>query len=107
MSISISKLWCSLAAALLSACSSLPNVAARAPQEINLVAINDLHGHLEAETKSFASVADGVGAIPREFRVGGIDTIGGALHAWRTEDPQLLLVGAGDLIGASPALSSL
>ncbi|AMP01959.1 calcineurin-like phosphoesterase family protein [Collimonas arenae] len=96
-----------MAAALLGACSSLPNAPASAPVELNLVAINDLHGHLEAETKSFASIADAVGTAPRKLKVGGIDTIGGALNAWRAEDPQLLLVGAGDLIGASPALSSI
>ena len=107
ISIGRTKLLCCVAATLLGACSSLPNAPASAPVEINLVAINDLHGHLEAETKSFASVADAVGAPPRKLKVGGIDTIGGALNAWRAEDPQLLLVGAGDLIGASPALSSI
>ncbi|MFJ2989078.1 bifunctional metallophosphatase/5'-nucleotidase [Collimonas sp. NPDC087041] len=107
ISIGRTKLLCCVAATLLGACSSLPNAPASAPVEINLVAINDLHGHLEAETKSFASVADAVGATPRKLKVGGIDTIGGALNAWRAEDPQLLLVGAGDLIGASPALSSI
>jgi 5'-nucleotidase len=89
------------AAFFLSACSGLQP---RAPVTVNLVAINDLHGHLEAETKSFAGVGD---TAPRKIKVGGIDTIGGALNAWRAEDPQLLLVGAGDLIGASPALSSI
>ncbi|AIY43806.1 5'-nucleotidase [Collimonas arenae] len=93
-----------LAAFFLTACSGLQSLPPNAPVTINLVAINDLHGHLEAETKSFASVAD---ANPRKLKVGGIDTIGGALNAWRAEDPQLLLVGAGDLIGASPALSSI
>jgi 5'-nucleotidase len=94
--------WALCAAALfLTACSGMQP---RTPVIINLVAINDLHGHLEAETKSFAGVAD---ANPHKIKVGGIDTIGGALNAWRAEDPQLLLVGAGDLIGASPALSSL
>ncbi|WP_041742618.1 bifunctional metallophosphatase/5'-nucleotidase [Collimonas fungivorans] len=94
-------LLCCMAAAFLGACSSLQPAA---PLEINLVAVNDLHGHLEAETRSYASTAE---AVPHRFRVGGIDTIGGALNAWRAEDPQLLLVGAGDLIGASPALSSI
>ncbi|MDB5766449.1 MAG: ushA, partial [Collimonas fungivorans] len=94
-------LLCCMAAAFLGACGGLQPAA---PLEINLVAINDLHGHLEAETRSYASATD---AVPRKFKVGGIDTIGGALSAWRAEDPQLLLVGAGDLIGASPALSSI
>ncbi|AMP07372.1 bifunctional metallophosphatase/5'-nucleotidase [Collimonas pratensis] len=85
----------------LAACSGMQPVR---PVTINLVAINDLHGHLEATSKSFTGVGD---ASPRKIKAGGIDTIGGALNAWRAEDPQLLLVGAGDLIGASPALSSI
>ncbi|MFC5472414.1 bifunctional metallophosphatase/5'-nucleotidase [Paraherbaspirillum soli] len=93
-------LLCCAAAVALEACASLPS----APVEVNLVAINDLHGHLEAETESFVSAAD---PTPRKLKVGGIATIAGALRAWRAEDPQLLLVGAGDLIGASPALSSI
>lgn len=97
-------LWCGVALAFLSSCASLETATPDAPIEINLVAINDLHGHLEAETRSYAGITD---AAPHKFKVGGIDTIGGALKTWRAEDPQLLLVGAGDLIGASPALSSI
>lgn len=102
--ISFSRTKGALCAAVffLTACSSMQQPLA--PVTVNLVAINDLHGHLEAETKSFAGIAD---ASPRKLKIGGIDTIGGALNAWRAEDPQLLLVGAGDLIGASPALSSI
>ncbi|WP_211471350.1 bifunctional metallophosphatase/5'-nucleotidase [Collimonas humicola] len=102
--ISFSRTKGALCAAVffLTACSGMQQPLA--PVTVNLVAINDLHGHLEAETKSFAGVAD---ASPRKLKVGGIDTIGGALNTWRAEDPQLLLVGAGDLIGASPALSSI
>ncbi|MQR00694.1 bifunctional metallophosphatase/5'-nucleotidase [Glaciimonas sp. GS1] len=93
-----------MALVFLSACASLQNTTPGAPLEINLVAINDLHGHLEAETRSYVS-ADY--PIPHKSKVGGIATIGGALNAWRAQDPQLLLVGTGDLIGASPALSSI
>ena len=76
---------------------------APAPIEVNLVAINDFHGQLEAHDKIYAFK----GEPKRTIRVGGIDTLGGALQAWRAEDPQLLLVGAGDLLGASPAMSSM
>jgi len=74
-----------------------------APIEINLVALNDFHGQLEARDKIYRLN----GQPPRTIRVGGIDTIGGALNAWRAEDPELVLVGAGDLVGATPALSSI
>jgi len=62
--------------------------------EINLVAINDLHGNLEATRFG-------------QGKAGGIDTIAAALKDWRKEDPNLLLVGAGDMIGASPAMSAM
>ncbi|HEX2604868.1 MAG TPA: bifunctional metallophosphatase/5'-nucleotidase [Oxalicibacterium sp.] len=92
-----------VAAALLSACS-VPPFSPDKSVDIHIVAMNDLHGHLEAESVRIKGVGD---EKPRERVLGGVATIGGALRAWRSEDPQLLLVGGGDLIGASPALSSL
>ncbi len=89
----------------LAICLSVNGCATRAlaPVEVNLVAINDFHGQLEAHDKTYAFK----GEPKRTIRVGGIDTLGGALKAWRAEDPQLLLVGAGDLLGATPAMSSM
>ena len=86
-------------------CAGLTGCATRdlAPIEVNLVAINDFHGQLEAHDKTYAFT----GQPKRTIRVGGIATLGGALKAWRAEDPQLLLVGAGDLLGATPAMSSM
>jgi len=78
--------------------------AARAPLEINLVALNDFHGHLESSKFVYKSVAE-----PREKTItaGGIDNLAAALQAYRAEDKDLLFVGAGDLVGASPAMSSM
>ena len=72
--------------------------------QIELVTLNDFHGNLEPSKYVWDSVN---GGGPRTIEAGGIDTIGAALQAWRREDPQLLLVGAGDLVGASPAISSM
>ncbi|MDR7050547.1 5'-nucleotidase [Duganella sp. 3397] len=72
--------------------------------QVELVTLNDFHGNLEPSKYVWDSV-NGGGA--RTIEAGGIDTIGGALQAWRRDDPQLLLVGAGDLVGASPAISSM
>jgi len=71
--------------------------------DIHLVAINDFHGNLEASNFTYTD------RDKREHVIvaGGIDTLGAALQAWRKEDPQLLLVGAGDLVGGSPAISSM
>ncbi|TWI63481.1 5'-nucleotidase [Pseudoduganella lurida] len=72
--------------------------------EINLVALNDLHGNLEATKFTYTSTGD---TTPRTVMAGGIDTVAGALQQWRAEDRDLLLVGAGDMVGASPALSAM
>lgn len=92
-----------LAAALtaLAGCATPPS---NPTAEINLVAINDLHGNLEATKFTVAGVGD---TAPRTVMAGGIDTLAGALAQWRREDSELLLVGAGDMVGASPALSAM
>ena len=90
-----------LAAALLMAgCVTL----APAPIDINLVALNDFHGHLEASKFVYTSAR---GGKETTITAGGIDNLAAALQAFRKEDKDLLLVGAGDLVGASPAMSSM
>jgi len=101
----ISPVAGALLAVLLAGCAARPQ--AQLPpglQEIQLVTLNDFHGNLEASKYTWDSAA---GGGPRVIEAGGIDTIGAALQAWRKQDPELLLVGAGDLIGASPAISSM
>ncbi|HEX8954983.1 MAG TPA: bifunctional metallophosphatase/5'-nucleotidase [Burkholderiaceae bacterium] len=86
-------------AVLLAACAT-PNKLT----EVHLVALNDFHGNLEASTYRYT------GSDNREehtVKAGGVDTLAAALQAWRKEDGQLLLVGGGDLVGASPPLSSI
>ncbi|MTW13286.1 bifunctional metallophosphatase/5'-nucleotidase [Pseudoduganella eburnea] len=62
--------------------------------ELTLAALNDLHGYLEASAFE-------------ERKAGGVDALAATLQAWRTDDPDMLLVGAGDMIGASPAMSAM
>jgi 5'-nucleotidase len=91
-----------LASALvLAGCASAPT--APRSTEINLVAFNDFHGNLEASKYTWAPD----GGQKETIQAGGIDILGGALAAFRREDKDLLFVAAGDLIGASPALSSM
>lgn len=86
---------------------ALAGCATRAPVpaavDIQLVALNDFHGNLEASKYNDKPA----GATSQPVQAGGIDTIAAALQAWRKEDSELLLVGAGDLVGASPAMSSM
>lgn len=90
-------------AAMLAACAAQDRAAGQVAQ-IHLVALNDFHGNLEASTYRYTSAQD---HAQHTIKAGGIDTLAAALQAWRKEDGQLLLVGAGDLIGASPPLSSM
>jgi 5'-nucleotidase len=92
-----------IAALFLAGCASAPD---RAPSavDIHLVALNDFHGNLEASKYTYTSAATGQ---KQALQAGGIDTLGAALQAWRREDKDLLFVAAGDLVGASPALSSM
>ena len=72
-----------------------------APIEINLVALNDFHGHLEASKFVYTSARDGK---ENTIMAGGIDNLAAALQAFRLEDKDLVLVGAGDLVGGTPAM---
>ena len=96
----------SIALALtLAGCAARPPAPAPiAPIDINLVALNDFHGHLEASKFVYTSARD---LKENTVSAGGIDNLAAALQAFRIEDPELLLVGAGDLVGASPAMSSM
>jgi len=88
-------------ALLLSACAStgMP----QAPVTINLVSLNDFHGNLEPSRYTIKG-ADGKEQV---LRAGGAEAVAAALQAWRKQDKDLLLVSTGDIVGASPALSSL
>ena len=88
------------AACFLTACATRP----AGPIEINLVGMNDFHGHLDASKFEYSSAADNVA---RSHLAGGVDNIAAAIQAWRMQDKDLLFVGAGDLVGASPAMSSM
>ena len=90
-----------LALAVLAAGCATP---AAGPVTLNLVAINDFHGNLEPSKYTYTSAVSGK---TETLRAGGIEALSGALAAWRKEDKDLLFIGAGDLIGASPALSSM
>jgi 5'-nucleotidase len=91
-------------ASLLAGCATTPATRARGPVELNLVAINDFHGNLEA---SKYTLAPNGSDKKQTIQAGGIDVLKGALDAFRKEDKDLLFVAAGDLVGASPAMSSM
>jgi 5'-nucleotidase len=71
--------------------------------QLRLLAFNDFHGHLEAGTPgTIVNPATGT-AVP----AGGAEYFATHLKALGSESPNTFVVGAGDLIGASPLASGL
>ena len=69
------------------------------PVRVQVLAINDFHGHLEPPT----GLAGIVGDVP----AGGAAYLASQLARLRALNPNTVLVSAGDLIGGSPLLSAL
>ncbi|KTT42236.1 5'-nucleotidase, partial [Pseudomonas oryzihabitans] len=70
------------------------------PVTVNLALINDFHGYLQPNPALFGQGQPGQ-------LVGGVANVGGVIDHLRQQDPQTLVIGSGDLIGASPAVSAL
>jgi 5'-nucleotidase len=71
--------------------------------ELQLLAFNDYHGHLEANTPG--SIEEFVGGGP--VAAGGGEYLSAKLSELRQGNKHSLTVAAGDLIGGSPAFSGL
>jgi 5'-nucleotidase len=96
-------------------------LAANAPNpkftSVQLLAINDLHGHLQPNTPGTVQVGccnpvvntSGVqtGWTQKTVPAGGIAYLASHIKSLRTRNSNTLTVGAGDLIGASPLVSAL
>ncbi len=91
---------------LLAACATPQGgEAAVAPVTVNILAINDFHGALEMPRQS-VFVPDGQGgATP--VPAGGAAYLASAIDSLRAQNPNHLVISAGDLIGASQLVSSL
>jgi 5'-nucleotidase len=91
--------------------------AKRADTHVQLLAINDLHGHLAPNTPGNIQVGccnpvldkNGVqtGWTQKVVPAGGIAYLASHIKALRATNPNTITVGAGDLIGASPLVSAL
>jgi 5'-nucleotidase len=90
-----------LLAALLFGCAgSPPAPVSSAPVHLQLLAFNDFHGNLEPPS-STVRLADGT--VP----AGGASWLSAHVAHLRAQEPNTLVVAAGDLIGASPLASAL
>jgi 5'-nucleotidase len=96
----------------------LPAGASAKVTDVQLLAINDLHGHLAPTTpgtiqvgccKPVTDAKTGVqtGWTQNTVQAGGIAYLAAHIKALRAGHPNTVTVGAGDLIGASPLVSAL
>ncbi|WP_291426216.1 bifunctional UDP-sugar hydrolase/5'-nucleotidase [Deinococcus sp.] len=93
------------AALTLSSCTLVPRQSAT---QVTLIGLNDFHGNLEPTTFAGVMVPDPKDPAKKvKLTTGGIEVIGGYLDQERARNPNLVFVGAGDVIGASPVTSSL
>jgi 5'-nucleotidase len=98
-------------ALLLAACAAPAPQASNAPKlhELTVFAINDFHGNIQSEspTPLMPRLADPKTGQKTAQPAGGIAYLASAIKSMRAEKPGSVLVAAGDLIGASPQLSSM
>ena len=89
------------AALLASGCALAP---ASAPVHVKIIAFNDFHGTLQSPGRLGAN-AD----VPADQRpaVGGADALAAWVARLEARNPNHVVVGGGDLIGASPLVSAL
>lgn len=94
-----------LTAGLLASCATAP---VTEPVALRLIGINDFHGNLEASNLSL-TLADpqAAAAPPLRVPVGGAPALAGLVRTLRAGAPHSLLLSAGDLVGASPLVSTL
>jgi 5'-nucleotidase len=71
--------------------------------EVQLLGLNDFHGHLEPNTPGTIAPAPGAERVP----AGGAEYLATHLRMKERRHRNSLIVSAGDLIGASPLLSAL
>ena len=86
-------------------------------QHVQLLAINDLHGHLQPNTPGTVqtgccnpTLTNGVqtGWTQKSVPAGGLAYLATHIKTLRAENPKATFsVGAGDMIGASPLISAL
>jgi 5'-nucleotidase len=86
-------------------------------QKVQLLAINDLHGHLAPNTPGTIQVgccnpvrnSSGVqtGWTQKTVPAGGLPFLATHIKTLRAQNPNTFTVGAGDMIGASPLVSAL
>jgi 5'-nucleotidase len=74
---------------------------------LRILAFNDFHGHLEPPPQGLVVADEAAPGKTRRIPAGGVAHLAGALRDLRRGEPHAVVVAAGDLVGASPIVSSL
>lgn len=74
--------------------------------EVQILAINDLHGHLEPP-QGTVTVGYNSSCQPVRVEAGGVEYLATHIKGLKATNPETILVSAGDNIGASPLISAL
>lgn len=90
---------------LLAACAG-PAPEVRAPVEVKLLAFNDFHGYLTPPFSGVRQIAPDPAGVRTMIPAGGIEHLATLVTTLRAKNPRTALVSAGDLVGASPLISS-
>ncbi len=95
---------CVLAAAGALACGPALAQSAKAPVVVKIIGFNDYHGNLESPGTFGQNTT-----VPTAQRpaVGGADALAAMVQRLKEQNPNNVVVGAGDFIGASPLISAL
>ena len=104
----VKKLLAGAAAIALTGCVTARDPgreAAAGPTEVRIIAFNDFHGNLQPPGQS-VQVTDEGGATVR-VPAGGAAYFATAVDRLRADNPNHAVVAAGDMIGASPLVSSI
>lgn len=100
------RLFITLTAAFLSACSALPTATVE-PVKVRVLAINDFHGNLLPPSGGIRIQDPQDRQKTLSVAAGGSEHIATAARALMAQNPNHAFVAAGDLIGATPLLSAL
>ena len=100
------KLLAAAGAIALSSCAgTVGREAASAPVSVKIIAFNDFHGNLEPPRQNVAAPV--AGGEPIRVPAGGAAYFASAIGRLRAANPNHVVVAAGDMIGASPLVSSV
>lgn len=103
----VAPFWAFGAALVLAGCASTPVPVATT--EISIFSINDFHGHIQPKspTPLMPRLPDPKTGEIKPQAAGGAAYLATVLNDLRAKRPNSVFVAAGDLMGASPQLSSL